>query len=111
MIIVEIKRNQQQDIHSFSMSGHAEFDAYGKDIVCAGASAVSFGAVNAIAELLQVELTVEMEEGGGFLRCTVPQGLDVQVYEKVQLLLEGMLVSLRSIEAEYGKYMQVRESN
>ena len=39
-----------------------------KDIVCAGASAVSFGAINAVHALTGV--TPEIEQGeDGFLRC------------------------------------------
>ena len=40
-----------------------------QDIVCAGASAVSFGAINAIHELTGV--TPEIEQGeDGFLNCS-----------------------------------------
>jgi len=38
-------------ITGFEMSGHADFADHGQDLVCAGASAVSFGAVNAIMGL------------------------------------------------------------
>jgi uncharacterized protein YsxB (DUF464 family) len=107
MIAVEIERNQNNTINAFSMSGHAQAGPYGQDIVCAGASAVSFGAVNAIAELCGVELAVEMKDDGGFLRCSVPDNLDEQTYEKVQLLLNGMVISLNSIAAEYGKHIKI----
>ncbi|WP_096198880.1 ribosomal-processing cysteine protease Prp [Bacillus sp. FJAT-45350] len=110
MITVEVERNQNKTISSFSMSGHADAGPYGQDIVCAGASAVSFGTVNAIAELCDVKLDIEMEDDGGFLRCSVPQGLDEQTYEKVQLLLSGMVVSLNSIAAEYGKHIKISEN-
>ena len=33
------------------MTGHAEFDERGQDFVCAGASAVAFGTVNAIVRM------------------------------------------------------------
>ena len=36
------------------MKGHADFAEHGKDLVCAGASAVSFGAVNAIIALTEI---------------------------------------------------------
>ena len=42
-----------------------------QDIVCAGASAVSFGAINAIHELTGI--TPEIEQGEeGFLNCRLP---------------------------------------
>ncbi|MCL7748118.1 ribosomal-processing cysteine protease Prp [Halalkalibacter alkaliphilus] len=110
MITVEITRNDERNIVSFTMSGHADAGPHGHDIVCAGASAVSFGSVNAIAALCAVELDVEMEEDGGFLRCHVPNDLDAVTYEKVQILLEGMVVSLQSIAEEYSRNMQVNET-
>ncbi|MFC0469409.1 ribosomal-processing cysteine protease Prp [Halalkalibacter kiskunsagensis] len=110
MITVEISRNDMSDIVSFTMSGHADSGPHGHDLVCAGASAVSFGSVNAIAVLCQVELEVMMEEEGGFLRCYVPNGLDNVTLEKVQLLLEGMIVSLQSIAEEYSRYIQINDN-
>ena len=45
----------------FEISGHALSDVYGRDFVCAGASAVAFGAVNAIAQITGI--TPEIEQG------------------------------------------------
>ncbi|MCD8502866.1 MAG: ribosomal-processing cysteine protease Prp [Bacillaceae bacterium] len=110
MIKVSVTRNQQKQIVSFEMSGHADAGPHGQDIVCAGASAVSFGTVNAIDSLCNVQLDIDMDNDGGFLRCTVPTDLDVQTYEKVQLLLEAMVVSLSSISEQYGKHIKIRET-
>ncbi|TWI57115.1 ribosomal-processing cysteine protease Prp [Halalkalibacter nanhaiisediminis] len=109
MITVDVKRNSKNELVSFTMSGHADSGPYGYDLVCAGASAVSIGAVNAIASLCQVELDIEMKEDGGFLRCDVPTGLDSITFEKVQLLLEGMLVSLESIAEEYSSHIEIKD--
>lgn len=93
-------------IQSFTMSGHADFSNHGEDIVCAGASAVSFGAVNSVIKLTGVQPDIEMGDGG-FLRCTVPDDLPSAVQEKVQLILESMIVSLQTIEQEYGKHIKI----
>ena len=92
------------------MSGHANAGPHGQDIVCAGASAVSFGTVNAIHTLCNVQLDIEMDDNGGFLCCSVPTGLDKQTYEKVQLLLEAMVVSLTSIAEAYTKHIKIRQT-
>jgi uncharacterized protein len=110
MITVKIARNHDNKINSFEMRGHADAGPHGQDIVCAGASAVSFGTVNAVDTLCNVQLEIDMADDGGFLRCTVPSGLDVQTYEKVQLLLEAMVVSLNSISEQYGKHIKIRET-
>ncbi|TLS39250.1 ribosomal-processing cysteine protease Prp [Pseudalkalibacillus caeni] len=110
MIQFKVQRGEEQQVEAFSLSGHADAGPHGHDIVCAGVSAVSFGAVNAIESLCGVQLEVEMEQDGGFLRCGVPGGLDPETEEKVQLLLEGMLVSIQSIAEEYGKYIKISYS-
>lgn len=110
MIKVKVVRNHDNTIQTFEMSGHAEAGPYGQDIVCAGVSAVSFGTVNAIDTLCNVRLEVEQNDDGGFLRCTVPTGLDQESKEKVQLLLEAMVVSLNSIAEAYDKYITIRET-
>ncbi|MCT8137526.1 ribosomal-processing cysteine protease Prp [Anaerobacillus sp. CMMVII] len=110
MITVKVVRESDNNIRSFEMSGHANSGPHGQDIVCAGASAVSFGTVNAIDTLCNVQLEVDMDNDGGFLRCTVPTDLDVQTYEKVQLLLEAMVVSLTSIAEQYAKHIKIRET-
>lgn len=107
MIRVDLYLNQQGEIQSFEVKGHAGYAPKGEDIVCAAVSALTFGTVNAITELLAVPLAVEMEEEGGFLHCTVPSGLAQDVQEKVQLLLQGMHLSLRSIEQEYGRHLKI----
>ena len=67
MIKITINRNESGLIQSFAMSGHAYLPNHGQDIVCAGASAVSFGAINAIHDLTGI--TPEIEQGeDGFLR-------------------------------------------
>jgi uncharacterized protein YsxB (DUF464 family) len=106
MINITIYRTESGTIQSFEMSGHALFADRGKDIVCAGASAVSVGAINAVHELTGVTPDLE-HRADGFLRCVIPADLPEDVYEKVQLLLEGMAVSLRSIEEMYGEHLQI----
>ncbi|MBU9710288.1 ribosomal-processing cysteine protease Prp [Evansella tamaricis] len=108
MIHVVFNRNDDNSIHSFTMEGHAEAGPHGKDLVCAGASAVSFGVVNAIAEICDVRLDVEMKGDGGFLRCRVPEKLESGTYEKVQLLLEGLFFSLKTLEEQYGQFIRIK---
>jgi uncharacterized protein YsxB (DUF464 family) len=94
-------------IEEFTLSGHAEFAEPGKDLVCAAVSGISFGTINAIETLLNIKLTIKMNEKNGFLHCIAPQKQENAVHEKAQLLLEGMVVSLQSIASEYGKYITI----
>jgi uncharacterized protein YsxB (DUF464 family) len=94
-------------IAAFSVSGHARYANTGKDIVCAGVSAVSVGTVNSVEVLTGVELPSEMEHG--LLRVKVPTDLEQETSAKIQLLLESMVVMLDSIQKEYGKYMKMKQ--
>src|SRR6476469_2488170 len=105
MISITINRSESESIQSFKISGHAFFADRGKDIVCAGISAVSIGAINAVHALTGV--TPVIEQGDGFLSCVVPENIKKDINEKVQLLLEGMIVSLQTIEEEYGKHIKI----
>jgi uncharacterized protein len=107
MIRVTIERKADKKIASFTIKGHANFDQYGSDIVCAGVSSVSFGAINAVEALTNVVPVVEQGGEGGYLRCEIPGNLPNNTEDKVQLLLEGMLVSLRTIEESYRDYIKI----
>ncbi|MDQ0232836.1 ribosomal-processing cysteine protease Prp [Metabacillus malikii] len=111
MINAKIYRSKDGHITSFILSGHADFDEHGKDIVCAGASAVTFGAVNAVLTLTNIEPQIDQGGDGGYLHVKLPDNLDTATSDKVQLLLEGMLVSLQTIEREYGQYITVTTMN
>lgn len=75
MIHVTIYRSNNQ-ITAFGLTGHADSGPYGYDLVCAGVSAVSIGAVNAVMELCQTELEIEQGNDGGYLHVTLPASLD-----------------------------------
>ncbi|NRD75984.1 ribosomal-processing cysteine protease Prp [Bacillus sp. BRMEA1] len=106
MIRITINRTDSGKIHSFTMMGHAEFAEHGEDIVCAGASAVTLGIVNSIEVLTGVAAEADQGESG-FLKCVFPENLSVETDEKVQLLLNAMVLSLQEIEKAYGKHIRI----
>lgn len=110
MIKVTITRNNADKIQSFAISGHAFFAEKGNDIVCAGVSAVSIGAINAVHALTGITPEIEQKDDG-FLHCILPEISEGDAYEKMQLLFEGMTVSLQTIEEEYGQYIQITFKN
>lgn len=106
MITISIYRKDNQ-IVAFELSGHAESGPYGYDLVCAGVSAVSFGAINAINKLCEIDLEIRQADEGGYLYVTIPSLSDGEANEKVQLLLESMLISLNTIERDYGEFINM----
>ncbi|MHA6485142.1 ribosomal-processing cysteine protease Prp [Paenibacillus sp. strain BS8-2] len=108
MITITFVRNEtDRRIVSFAVEGHAKYAKPGKDIVCAGVSAVSVGTVNAIETLAGVELPAMMKNG--WLSSDVPLLPDAAADGVMQLLLESMVVMLETIATSYGKHVVVHE--
>lgn len=108
MVKVEITRNVSTGgIISYLSEGHADYDGHGKDIVCAGVSTVTFGTVNALEALLGIVPAHTIDEG--FLKIDIPEQMEPKTFEQVQLLLESMVVMLKSIEESYGEFLTVKE--
>lgn len=110
MITISLVRNRQGHITRFTVSGHAYYDDPGKDIVCAGVSAVAQGTVNAIEKLTGLVPDAEVSEKDGLLKVETPASFDEARNAQVQLLLEGMVVSLESIAEAYGKYVKIKQT-
>lgn len=99
--------HEHKNIIAFEISGHAESGPYGYDLVCAGVSAVSFGTINAILKICEIDLDIEQADKGGFLYVSLPQAVPENKKKKAQLLLEGMLVSLETIERDYNQFVKI----
>lgn len=109
MIKVKITRSASSgNIMSYRAEGHAAYEVPGKDIVCAGVSAVTIGTYNSIEALLGVHLKYRMYHG--FFEMSVSEQLESKTFEKLQLLLESMVVTLQSIQQSYGEYLSIEET-
>src|SRR5690625_4406298 len=108
MINVTINRKEHKII-SFEISGHANSGPYGYDLVCAGVSAVSFGAVNAALELSGCELHIDQEGEGGYLFVEIPTNVTAKQKKDIQFTFEVMYVSLKTIERDYHKFVKIKE--
>lgn len=107
MIDITINKSDTGLIDSFTLSGHALFANRGDDIVCAGVTAVSFGSINSVIALTGITPIIKQGKDGGYLKCTIPENIPEDTRDKIQLLLEGMVVSLETIERDYGKYVAI----
>ncbi|SQC24820.1 Predicted ribosomal protein [Staphylococcus aureus] len=95
MITVDITVNDEGKVTDVIMDGHADHGEYGHDIVCAGASAVLFGSVNAIIGLTSERPDINYDDNGGHFHIRSDTNND-----EAQLILQTMLVSLQTIEEE-----------
>lgn len=109
MITMHVHRKEGYII-AIELNGHANSGPYGYDLVCAGVSAVTFGAVNAIEVITKVSLDIAQGEDDGYLKVKCPIDQEQkETFERIQLLLEGMLVALRTIEATYGEHIKIMD--
>lgn len=104
MIHITVKEQASGRIDSFEMSGHADYAEHGKDLVCAAASAVSFGAVNAILTLTGTTPTIQQGEDGGYLKVVLPETEDDH---DQQVIVRAMIVSMQTIEQDYAQFIKI----
>ena len=88
-----------KDVKSLTVSGHANYDEYGKDIVCAGVSAVVTGGINALEN--QVE-NIEIINEENKLGVKV-----INSNEYIQIILKTIIIQLETIENSYKKYIKI----
>ena len=83
------------------IKGHAKFDSYGKDIVCASVSSVVYTTINAICKLKDNAIKVIDEKDFSIEILTKD--------EVVEKLIDNMMELLSSIEKDYPKNINVKE--
>jgi len=104
MINVKFKR-VSGNLVSFKISGHAGFDEYNKDIVCSGVSVLTYAIINGITQVIKVNADFEVRDGFSTLSL---KGQSLDDIEKCQVLMETMLLGIKSMEIQYGKYITLK---
>lgn len=101
MIKVVIKM-ANEDITNVLIKGHAYSGEPGHDLVCAGVSAVTIGALNSLSE---EGLAFKTKVSEGFVEITPlyrPNAHD-------RVVLEVLITSLKTIEESYSQFLKIRE--
>ena len=96
MIRVEIKKNH------IKISGHAMFDEYGKDIVCAAASSIVTTSINGILRLDDKAISYKLSDGE----------LSIDILKdnfETKTLILNMISLLKDLEKQYGKNIKINE--
>ncbi|WP_099221262.1 ribosomal-processing cysteine protease Prp [Listeria costaricensis] len=104
MIHVRVERKNNQII-SFTMDGHADFAEHGSDLVCAGASSIAFGMINAIAEVMPEGFDPTLAQDEGYLYYELPAAFRND--QVIQTLLTGMVNQLRSLAYSYPDHIKI----
>src|SRR5690625_3127184 len=107
MIKINVYRTNNL-ITGFEMSCHADSGPYGYDLVCAGVSAVSFGSINAVTSICDLDLSIDMEDSR-YLKVKIPEKVSIEENERIQLIFEAMIVSLLIIENNYIEFIIIKD--
>ena len=98
MIKVSITKKDNK-ISKITMTGHAKYDEYGKDIVCAAASSIAITSVNAILKINEKAITVNEDDGLEII---------VNDYDKVvEILISNMIDLLTELQKQYKENIKI----
>lgn len=89
-------------INGFQAIGHALFDDYNKDIVCAGVSAIVIGGINWLPKKAIKKIDTNSEKGFIRIEFNYPISSDVK---KLMSIIKTQLVS---IEKEYNDFLKIK---
>lgn len=99
MIKIKINKNHNL-IENISITGHAEYDKSGKDIVCSAVSSIAITTVNAIIKYNHE--CIDYKEDSGYLNINMLKHTDVS-----DLLINNMIDLLTELENQYEKYIKI----
>lgn len=87
-------------IKSVSIKGHAFYDTYGKDIVCAAVSSIVTTTINDILALTEDKIKYDTQDGNVLITV-------VSDNEVVEKLLNVMLNMLKELASDYPKNIKI----
>lgn len=86
------------------ITGHANYDEYGKDIVCSGVSSIVTTTVNAILSFDDKYISYKEEQD----KFTIVINLHNDIVDK---LINNMINMLKEVETNYPKNLKIRKEN
>ena len=94
MIKISIKEDE------ILIKGHAMFDDFGKDIVCASVSSIAITTINAIVEFDNT--SIDVRENDGYLK------IDILKHDKnVDILISNMIKLFEELEMKYPNNIKI----
>ncbi len=98
---IEYKGN---DLHSLEIKGHANSAPYGEDVVCGAVSLATFGALNALEDIDE-EFDYSVDQSSGSVSLKAKK----KISEHDQIVLEVLILQLKTVEASYPKNIAITE--
>ena len=99
MTTVTIYKSDSDSYKGFNCIGHAGYGKSGKDIVCSAISILIINTLNSLEHLAKEDFKVVNNEEAGLIDCR----FDHKINPQSELLIDSMILGLKSIENQYGK--------
>ncbi|MDR0847282.1 MAG: ribosomal-processing cysteine protease Prp [Lactobacillales bacterium] len=91
---------EQNKIQAFTISGHADFDSEGRDIVCSAVSVLAQNAINSVEALAHIKVDAEIRDG--YLSATFPSG-----NIKIETILDSLYIGIDDIADQFPTYVEI----
>ncbi len=100
-MIKVLLKSENNKVKKITMSGHANYDDYGKDIVCSAASSIVITTVNAILEIDKTWIDYSLKND---LTIVVIKDNDI-----LNKLINNMVNMLKELESKYQENIIIKE--
>lgn len=107
MIMIKVTRDQEKNIISYSVEGHADYAEHGEDIVCASISILAQTAILALHEIAAIDIIYEVSDGHVF--CKLPDVLSFDQKEKARIILDTLYIGIKGTQGMYGRYIDLHD--
>ena len=101
--MIKVSINKENNIvNNITIKGHANFDDYGKDIVCASVSSIVITSINAILRI--DENSIDYQEEEGLVIIDIKKHTNV-----IDILIDNMIDLLNQLENKYNKNIKINK--
>ncbi len=104
MINVTFFKDSSDQFIGFESVGHAGYDEYGKDIVCASVSVLVINAINSIEELTDDDYVCDVDEKSGSIKLHP----NTELSKESKLLLKSLYLGILGVSEENKKYITLK---
>jgi len=108
MIKIKIFRDDLGFMNRYTILGHANYKAYGEDIVCAAVSILGHTALRSLVEVCKLEekeISYKVDDETGFLDVKMLISPDDSRLKDTQIIFKNLAVGIKSLVESYPKYV------
>lgn len=115
MIDAVLYEDSNGELIGFKVKGHAGYAKKGKDIVCAGVSALVLTTIESLNRFLSCQPLLEVPEEaerkgsqGFYVKVELSGSLTEEDRKAAKIILGTLEIGLKMTASEYGRYIRVR---